>query len=104
MNQVEFKTKKDLEVIGGYDTIDKEYFLYVFDLNVGKIVWSNLTDFDQSDCYGIHRLHNKLISMKIDIPSGFWDMVLSKESKHTKSVWDGTRWASSEFEFSDRYK
>lgn len=100
MGQVVFKApSKGWEIIGGYDDVGKEFFLYVFTLRPlaaaeNVIVWSNLVDFDPIDRTSTLRLRTRLKVMGIEAPEGFWALVERQDHSDTRHEWVGGAWVS----------
>lgn len=101
MGQVVFKApSKGWEVIGGYDSVGKEFFLYVFNLRPvtaaadSVVVWSNLVDFNPVDRTSTLRLRTRLKVMGVEAPEGFWSLVERQEDSEVRHEWMGGAWVS----------
>jgi len=94
MAQVVFKAvEKQIEVIGGWSPHEKEFFLYLFNLEEGsRVLWSNLVDFDPIDQVSIDRLRSRLNLHRISAPPGFWNLVELRQGEAVRHEWDGTQW------------
>lgn len=100
MSQVVFKSPSGFEIVGGYDALDREFFLYVFDPRPDanfKVLWSNLVDFDPIDQHSTSRLRQRLRVLKIEAPAGFWDLVELREAESVRHEWDGCAWRGGRF-------
>jgi hypothetical protein len=95
MGQVVFKAvEKKIEVIGGWSPLEKEFFLYLFNLDEGnnRVLWSNLVDFDSIDQISTSRLQSRLSLYQIKAPFGFWELVELRQADNIRHEWDGTQW------------
>jgi hypothetical protein len=84
------------EIVGGWDPLDREFVLYVFDLRgnaVTAMLWSNLCDYDPIDKTSTERLRERLEKyLGITPPAGFWERVERKEPERIRYEWVNGTW------------
>lgn len=88
MSQIIFQGKRDgskFEVIAGWDSPTREYFLTVLDAE-DEPIWSSVYEPSERDADSTDRLRSKLDELGICPPIGFWDLVAQKAGNE---VWQG---------------
>jgi len=96
MSLVSFKPDSTTEIVGGWDSHDQEYVLYVFDLRANAVysmLWSNLCDYNEIDKVSTARLRDRLAKyLGFKVPDGFWERVERKEPERIRYELVGGVW------------
>ena len=91
MSRISFTSRYDglrVEVVAGWDRSLQCFFMTIFNLDVtdeddDEIIWDDSQDYDFSVLRSTDKLQEKLASLYIEAPKGFWNRVELKEGNST---------------------